>query len=88
VRYYLPREDVRMDLLTPADSHTQCPYKGTASYFSAEVGGETWADIVWTYPDPVAESARIRDHLCFFNEKVGAIYVDGVEQPKPVTKWS
>ena len=88
VRYYLPREDVRMDLLTPTDTATRCPYKGQAAYYSAGVGGTVHQDIVWTYREPVAESARIRDLLCFYNEKVDAIYVDGVEQPKPVTKWS
>lgn len=88
VRYYLPREDVRMDLLTPSDSHTQCPYKGTASYLAAEIDGQRFEDIVWSYPDPVVESERIREYLCFYNEKVDAISVDGVEQPKPVTKWS
>ena len=88
VRYYLPREDVRMDLLTPSERRTQCPYKGTASYYSAEIDGTRYDDIVWTYTDPVAESERIRGLLCFFNEKVDALHVDGVEQAKPVTKWS
>jgi uncharacterized protein (DUF427 family) len=88
VRYYLPREDVRMDLLTPSDSETRCPYKGRAAYYSVEIDGAVHADIVWTYPNPIAESARIRDLLCFYNEKVDAIYVDGVEQAMPVTKWS
>ena len=45
-------------------------------------------DIVWFYPEPVREVAPIRDHLCFYNEKVDAVIVDGVEQPKPKTKWS
>ncbi|MEK9660580.1 MAG: DUF427 domain-containing protein [Alphaproteobacteria bacterium] len=88
VRYYLPREDVRMDLLVPSDSVTRCPYKGTASYFSAGIDGARFDDIVWTYREPVAESERIRDLLCFYNEKVDAIFVDGTEQEKPVTKWS
>ncbi len=45
-------------------------------------------DIVWHYPDPVHESARIKDYLCFFNEQVDAVYVDGVAEEKPKTKWS
>jgi uncharacterized protein (DUF427 family) len=88
VRYYLPRDDVRMDLLVPSDSATRCPYKGTAAYYSAEIGGDAYGDIAWYYTDPVEESARIADYVCFFNEKVDAIFVDGVEQPRPVTKWS
>ena len=39
-RYYLPPEDVRTDLLSPTSQHTTCPFKGEASYWSAEVGGE------------------------------------------------
>ncbi len=50
-RYYIPKDDVRMDLLSPTDSHTRCPYKGIASYWSAVIGGETFEDIVWSCPD-------------------------------------
>ena len=87
-RYYIPREDVRLELLTPSDTHTQCPYKGIASYYSAAIGGETWPDIAWTYPDPIPECPKIRDLICFYNENVDAIFVDGAEVEKPVTKWS
>ena len=38
-RYYLPADDVRMDLLTPSDIRTQCPYKGEAVYWNAIIGG-------------------------------------------------
>jgi uncharacterized protein (DUF427 family) len=88
VRYYLPRDDVQMDLLVPSESATRCPYKGTAAYYNADIGGDVHGDIAWYYPDPVEESARIVGHVCFYNEKVDAIFVDGVEQPLPVTKWS
>jgi uncharacterized protein (DUF427 family) len=47
-RYYIPKEDVRMDLLSPTESQTRCPYKGVASYWSATIGGETFDDVVWT----------------------------------------
>jgi uncharacterized protein (DUF427 family) len=87
-RYYLPIDDVRMDLLTASESRTQCPYKGEAVYWNATVGGETWADVVWSYPEPVEESGRIRDHLCFYNEVVDVIRIDGQDQPRPTTKWS
>ncbi len=86
-RYYIPRADVSAELL-PSDTHTQCPYKGTASYHSARVGDTVHEDIVWYYPDPVHERAGIRDYLCFYNEKVDAVFVDSIEQERPVTKWS
>ena len=87
-RYYLPRADVRMDLLTPAETHSRCPYKGVASYWSATVNGKTFKDVVWSYPVPIPECPKIEQLLCFFNERVDAIYVDGEAEPKPVTKWS
>lgn len=87
-RYYIPRMDVRMDLLVPSDTHSRCPYKGVASYWSANVNGQTFTDVVWTYPVPIPECPKIEQLLCFFNERVEAIYVDGEPQQKPVTKWT
>src|SRR5262249_46773001 len=52
-RYYIPREDVRLDLLTATDKHTRCPYKGEASYWTAKVGDRELPDIVWSYLDPI-----------------------------------
>jgi uncharacterized protein (DUF427 family) len=87
-RYYIPAEDLRADLLVPSETRTACPYKGTAYYYSLRVAGRLYEDLVWTYPDPLPESYRIKDRLCFFNEKADAIFVDGTEVPKPKTKWS
>ena len=69
-RYYLPREDVRADLLRPTATHTTCPFKGQASYWSAEAGGEVHEDIVWSYQDPIPEAAGITGLLCFYNDRV------------------
>ena len=88
VRYYLPREDVRQDRLEASDSHSACPYKGTASYCTAKVGGRRFEDVVWSYLDPLPECGRIKDYLCFYNERVDEILIDGEVQPKPKTKWS
>lgn len=86
-RYYLPLVDVRLDLLHPSDTTTRCPYKGTASYWSVEAGGQVVPDLAWIYRAPVAESARIAGLACFYNEKVD-LYVDGVPQEQPHTKFS
>ena len=88
VRYYIPEADVRFELLEPSARRSACPYKGRARYWSARIGEQLYQDIAWAYPDPLPESARIRDYVCFFNEQVEAILVDGVEQPRPKTKWS
>jgi uncharacterized protein (DUF427 family) len=53
-RYYLPREDVRMDLLTSTETTSFCPYKGDATYFSAP--GAT--DAFWVYEHPSEEDAK------------------------------
>jgi uncharacterized protein (DUF427 family) len=76
VRYYLPKVDVRMDLLEPTESHTACPYKGTASYWSAVVNGQRHDDIVWSYPQPLPESTRIGGLVAFYNDRV-TLEVDG-----------
>lgn len=87
-RYYIPREDVRAEILGPSTLETACPYKGTAGYFSATVSGRFFKNIIWTYPDPIPECPKIKNLLCFFNEKVDTITVDGLEIPKQKTPWS
>ncbi len=86
-RYYIPPEDVRMDLLRPTDLHSRCPYKGEASYWSARIGDVELPNIVWSYQDPIAECPRIKGYMSFFNEKVD-VTVDGELQPRPKTSWS
>lgn len=85
-RYYLPFVDVRMDLLRTSRKSTGCAYKGTASYWSVEVGGELVEDVVWTYPTPLPESAKIAGLASFYNERVD-IVVDSVLQERPVTMF-
>lgn len=86
-RYYLPKTDVRMDLLRPTDTATRCPYKGTARYWSVQVGGSTHEDVVWGYDAPLPESQKIAGLVSFYNEKLD-IYVDEVLQDRPKTKFS
>lgn len=83
VRYYLPAEDVRMDLLSPSEARTFCAYKGQASYLATPSG----EDIAWTYPEPLREAAEVTDRIAFFNERVD-IVVDGTRLERPETPWS
>ncbi|HEV2815246.1 MAG TPA: DUF427 domain-containing protein [Solirubrobacteraceae bacterium] len=55
VRYYLPREDVRMDVLLPSPTRSHCPFKGDASYFSAPGA----RDAFWCYEQPLPEREDI-----------------------------
>ena len=86
-RYYLPRDDVRMDLLQPPDTSTACPYKGTARYWSAAIDGETHTDVAWGYDDPLPESAGVQGLVCFYDEKVD-VEIGGVVQDRPSTKFA
>ena len=85
-RYYLPLTDVRMDLLTSSETHTSCPYKGTADYWNVRIGDTEHADIVWIYRTPLPESQKVAGLACFYNEKVD-IYLDGVRQDRPHTPF-
>jgi uncharacterized protein (DUF427 family) len=75
-RYYLPKTDVRLDLLRPTATTTQCPYKGTAEYYTATVDGEEHVDLAWWYRHPVPEVAKIAGLVAFWNERVD-LEVDG-----------
>jgi uncharacterized protein (DUF427 family) len=68
-RYYLPRDDVRMDLLEPTDSSTRCSRKGVASYWSVRVGDALHADLAWSYEDPIPGAEAIAGLLAFYNER-------------------
>ena len=69
-RYYIPREDVRTELLRPTAHKTTCPYKGEASYWSVNVGDKVYDNIVWGYETPIPDAAGITGLLCFYNERV------------------
>jgi uncharacterized protein (DUF427 family) len=83
VRYYLPPEDVRTDLLRPSETRTFCAYKGEASYLSHESA----PDIAWHYPQPLREAAEVTDRIAFFGERVDLV-VDGTRLERPITPWS
>jgi uncharacterized protein (DUF427 family) len=78
-RFYLPRADIRMEFLKPSDTTSHCPYKGTASYWSASAGGVDVADAAWGYTTPLPESVRIAGLIAFWPERSTEleVYVDG-----------
>jgi uncharacterized protein (DUF427 family) len=86
VRYYLPKADVRLDLLVPSETVTSCPYKGQARYYSF-AGPKPVKDIAWSYTYPTKECASIAGRLSFFNERVDTLYVDDNLVPRPKTGW-
>jgi uncharacterized protein (DUF427 family) len=80
--YYVPPEDVRTDLLEPAEGQTVCEWKGTASYFHVQAGDRGRRKAAWTYPDPKAEFSEIRDFIAFYPGRVDAAYL-GDERVRP-----
>lgn len=79
VRYYLPPGDVDLTLLTPTDTHTTCPFKGEASYWSYTGGGAGQperTDVVWAYQEPIDAVAPIKGYLSFY-DTVAEIAVEG-----------
>lgn len=76
-RYYIPKIDVRMDLLRPSDTKSVCPYKGTASYYSVELNGQLHQDVAWYYPQALPESMPIAGgYVAFYDERVESVEVD------------
>jgi uncharacterized protein (DUF427 family) len=75
VRFYLPREDVRIDL-RPTEKRTRCAYKGEALYLALDVDGVTRGDLIWSYDNPLPEAAVLKDLVAFFDEKVDVV-LDG-----------
>jgi uncharacterized protein (DUF427 family) len=87
VRFYIPAEDVSMDLLRPSPKRTSCAYKGWASYVSLVLGERTVPDIAWTYEQPLPEASDVAGMVAFFDERVDVL-LDGQRRARPRTPWS
>ncbi|MDH6134248.1 uncharacterized protein (DUF427 family) [Kitasatospora sp. MAA4] len=84
VRYYLPPSDVELTLFQPTGTHTSCPLKGEASYWSyrgPDGTAEGWPDVVWAYPRPLDSAADIAGYLSFYDD-AAQVFVEG-EAPEP-----
>ena len=73
-QWYVPREDVRTDLLTPTSTSTHCPFKGDASYWTLTVGDRVVQDAVWAYPEPVDAVPELAGLVAFWFDRVDAWY--------------
>ena len=74
--WYIPREDVRMDLLRPTTRQTTCEFKGQATYFHVSAGGRDRREAAWTYERPLPGYEDITGHIAFYPGRVDEAWVD------------
>ena len=75
--FYIPPDDVQMELLRPSPTRTECEWKGTAHYFDLLVAGRETRDAAWCYPSPTPPFAALAGYLAFYPQRVDACFVDG-----------
>jgi uncharacterized protein (DUF427 family) len=64
---YFPPSALKKDHFRPSDTHTVCPWKGTASYYDVVVGDDVNKDAAWFYPTPKEAAVQIKDHVAFWH---------------------
>ncbi|MFW6212347.1 MAG: DUF427 domain-containing protein [Spirochaetota bacterium] len=75
--YYLPKQDVAMELLIPTKRRSMCEFKGQARYYTVRVNDREATDAVWEYPTPAAGYQSLKDHLCFYPSLMDTCLVNG-----------
>lgn len=63
---YFPESSIKKEYFTGSDTHTVCPWKGTASYYTLEVDGKTNPDAAWYYPEPSKKAENINGRVAFW----------------------
>jgi uncharacterized protein (DUF427 family) len=64
--HYFPAESINAEYFSDSETHSVCPWKGTASYKTVVVDGEQNADAAWYYPEPKDAAAEIKDRFAFW----------------------
>lgn len=84
--WYLPRDNVRDEVLVTSHGSSHCPFKGDATYYALAVDGRVIGNAAWAYLDPLPEAAAIAGRVAFYAHAVDAT-VDGVPVRAPAWKW-
>lgn len=64
--HYFPADSVNKNFLKPSATHTTCPWKGVASYYTLLAEGKENRDAAWYYPDPKAATGNIKNYIAFW----------------------
>lgn len=64
--HYFPPNSINKEYFQPSNTHTTCPWKGEASYYTLQVDGKENQDAAWYYPEPSAAARKIKDHIAFW----------------------
>lgn len=64
--HYFPPDTIESKYFVGSDTHTTCPWKGEASYYSVQVDGKTNQDAAWYYPDPKPAAKHIKGYIAFW----------------------
>lgn len=64
--HYFPLNSIRDEYFKSSDTHTKCPWKGEASYYTLEVDGKENKDAAWYYPQPFDAARHIKDYVAFW----------------------
>lgn len=75
--YYIPPSDIQMQYLAVATGRSLCEWKGQARYYTVTVGDARELNAAWSYPEPAAAFASIRDYIAFYAQRMDACFVDG-----------
>ena len=74
--YYIPEEEIRMELLVPNANRTVCEWKGVAGYFDLVIGDTLVEGVAWTYQAPAPAYGELAGHLAFYAHKMDGCFVD------------
>ena len=78
IRYYIPKMDLRLELLEEGERTTHCAYKGTAPHYSVRLpDGALVENIAWYYPFPAPGYEPLQNMVAFYQERIKEFYVDG-----------
>ncbi len=67
---YFPPESVNLDLFRESETWTHCNWRGAASYYAVEAGGERVEDAAWYYPEPMEATENTKDPVAFYGDEV------------------